>query len=138
MTATYGTSNLAGTDVLAYAVKSHYETAVDDEMREQWSCPQWILDMVDQGYLGEKTGGSFFREKRTLVHRSGHARVQALADPRYASLAEANKISDPVARVKKFISSDDPAAQFGWDLLAATLGLLGQPRPRDLRRHLGR
>ena len=119
-TATYGTSNLAGTDVLAYAVKSHYETAVDDEMREQWQLPKWILDMVDKGYLGEKTGGSFFREKRTLVIDPATLEYRSWQEPRQGSLAEANKISDPVARVKKFISFDDAAAKFGWDLLAAT------------------
>jgi 3-hydroxyacyl-CoA dehydrogenase len=120
VTATYGTSNLAGTDVLSYAVSSHYETAVDDEMREQWRLPQWILDMVDKGYLGEKTGGSFFREKRTLVIDPATLEYKPWQNPRQSSLAEANKISDPVARVKKFISADDAAAKFGWDLLAAT------------------
>ena len=99
---------------------SHYETAVDDEMREQWRLPQWILDMVAKGYLGEKTGGSFFREKRTLVIDPATLEYRPWQDPRQPSLAEANKISDPVARVKKFISFDDDAARFGWDLLAAT------------------
>jgi 3-hydroxyacyl-CoA dehydrogenase len=120
VTATFGTSNLAGTDVLAFAVASHYKTAVDDEMREQWQLPKWILDMVDKGYLGEKTGGSFFREKRTLVIDPKTLEYVPWQDPRQPSLAEANRISDPVARVKKFISSADAAAQFGWDLLAAT------------------
>ena len=81
-TATYGTSNLAGTDVLAYAVKSHYETAVNDEMREQWKLPQWILDMIDRGYLGEKTGGSFFREKRTMCIDPSTLEYCAWQDPR--------------------------------------------------------
>ena len=120
VTATYGTSNLAGTDVLAYAVKSHYETAVDDEMREQWRLPQWILDMVAMGNLGEKTGGSFFRERRTLVIDPATLDYRPWQDPRQSSIAEANKLSDPVARVRKFMSLDDEAARFGWDLLAAT------------------
>lgn len=120
VTATYGTSNLAGTDVLAYAVASHYEAAVDDEMREQWKLPQWILDMVAKGYLGEKTGGSFFREKRTLVIDPATLEYRPWQDPRQPSIAEANKISDPVERTRKFISFDDAAARFGWDVLAAT------------------
>ncbi len=120
VTATYGTSNLAGTDVLAYAVASHYETAVNDEMREQWRLPEWILDMVAKGYLGEKTGGSFFREKRTLVIDPATLEYRPWQDPRQPSIAEANKTSDPVERVRKFISFEDAAARFGWDLLAAT------------------
>ena len=120
VTATYGTSNLAGTDVLSYAVASHYETAVDDEMREQWRLPEWILEMVKRGYLGEKVGGSFFREKRTLVIDPATLEYRPWQDPRQPSIAEANKISDPVERVRKFISFDDAAARFGWDLLAAT------------------
>ena len=120
VTATYGTSNLAGTDVLSFAVASHYETAVNDEMREQWHLPQWILDMVAKGYLGEKTGGSFFREKRTMVIDPATLDYRPWEDARQPSLAEANKISDPVERVRTFISFDDDAARFGWDLLAAT------------------
>jgi 3-hydroxyacyl-CoA dehydrogenase len=129
VTATYGTSNLAGTDVLAYAVAGHYETAVDDEMREQWRLPQWILDMVARGYLGEKTGGSFFREKRTLVIDPGTLEYKPWQDPRQPSIAEANKISDPVERVRTFISSGDAAARFGWDLLAATFVYAGNRVP---------
>ncbi|MCL5734816.1 MAG: 3-hydroxyacyl-CoA dehydrogenase/enoyl-CoA hydratase family protein, partial [Actinobacteria bacterium] len=121
VTATFGTSNLAGTDVLAFAVASHYQTAVYDEMREQWRLPEWILEMVKKGYLGEKVGGSFFREKRTLVIDPATLEYRPWQDPRQPSVAEANRISDPVARVKKFISFDDAAASFGWDLLAATL-----------------
>ena len=120
VTATYGTSNLAGTDVLAYAVSSHYEAAPDDEMRDVWRLPGWILEMLNRGYLGEKTGGSFFREKRTLVIDPATLEYRPWQEPRYPSIAEANKIADPVERVKKFISFDDPAARFGWDLLAAT------------------
>jgi 3-hydroxyacyl-CoA dehydrogenase len=121
VTAIYGTSNLAGTDVLAFAVASHYATTPNDEMREYWKLPQWILDMVDRGYLGEKTGGSFFREKRTLVIDPKTLEYIPWQNPQDESLAEANKISNPVERVKKFISFDDPAARFGWDILATTL-----------------
>jgi len=120
VTATFGTSNLAGTDVLAFAVAGHYQTAVNDEMREQWRLPKWILDMVERGYLGEKTGGSFFREKRTLVIDPKTLEYVPWREPRQLSLKEANKIADPVARVETFISFDDEAAKFGWDLLAAT------------------
>ncbi len=120
VTATFGTSNLAGTDVLAYAVASHYETAVADEMREQWRLPEWILEMVRRGYVGEKSGGSFFREKRTMVIDPATLEYRPWQNPRQPSLAEANKHSDPVARVKTLIAADDAAGQFGWDLLAAT------------------
>ena len=65
-------------------------------------------------------GGSFFREKRTLVIDPASLEYLQWRDPRQPSLTEANKIGDPVERVRKFISLDDDAARFGWDLLAAT------------------
>ena len=121
VTATYGTSNLAGTDVLSFAVAATTRPPSTTRCASSGSSPQWILDMVAKGYLGEKTGGSFFREKRTMVHRPRHAASTGRWQvPQQQSLAEANKISDPVERVRKFISYDDNAAQFGWDLLAAT------------------
>ncbi len=120
VTATFGTSNLAGTDVLAYAVASHYETAVNDEMREWWRLPQWVLDMVARGYLGEKTGGSFFREKRTLVIDPATLDYRPWQDPRQPSLAAVADIADPGERVRQFLSFADEAARFGWDVLATT------------------
>lgn len=120
VTATYGTCNLAGADVLAYAVASHYDTACDDEMRETWRMPQWVLDMVGKGYLGEKTGGAFFRDKRTMCISPATLEYCQWQDPRQPSLAAANAISDPVERVRAFISFDDAAARLGWDVLAAT------------------
>ena len=119
----------------SYAVASHYETAVDDEMREQWRLPQWILDMVAKGYLGEKTGGSFFREKRTLVHRPGHPGVPALAGP----------AADQPGRGQQDLRPGGPGEEVhllrrrrGSVRLGSPGGhacLLRQPRPRDLRRH---
>jgi 3-hydroxyacyl-CoA dehydrogenase len=120
VTATYGTSDLAGTDTLSYAVSSHYQIAVDDEMREQWKMPQWILDMVAKGYVGDKVGGGFYKQKRTQTFDPATMEYRPRQEPRQPSIAEANKISDPAERVRKFVSSDDDAARFGWDLLAAT------------------
>jgi 3-hydroxyacyl-CoA dehydrogenase len=120
VTATYGTSDLAGTDTLSYAVASHYQVAVDDEMREHWKMPQWILDMLVKGFVGDKAGSGFYKEKRTQTFDPATMDYRPRQEPRQSSIVEANKISDPAERVRKFVSRDDDAARFGWDLLAAT------------------
>jgi 3-hydroxyacyl-CoA dehydrogenase len=121
VTAIYGTCDLAGTDTLAYAVASHYQVAADDEMRELWKLPQWVLDLLAKGYVGEKAAGGFFREKRTLVVDPATVEHRPCQGARQPSIAAVNKIADPVERVRTFISLNDAAARFAWDLLAATL-----------------
>ena len=135
VTATFGTSNLAGTDVLAYAVASHYETAVDDEMREQWRLPEWILEMVKRGYLGEKSGGSFFREKRTLVIDPATLEYRPWQDPRQPSLAEANKHLRPGGPGQDTHRGGRRRGPVRVGPAGGDLHLLGQPHPRDHGEH---
>jgi len=121
VTATFGTADLAGVDVLDHAVRNHYDTAVADEARELWRLPAWVSEMVARGLVGQKAGGSFFKEKRTLVIDPATLEYRPWQDPRQASLADAVKIANPAARVKALISAADAAGRFAWDLTAATL-----------------
>ena len=59
--ATYRTADLVGLDVLSHVINNIYENAPDDESREVYRLPALVADMVKRGWLGEKTGGGFYK-----------------------------------------------------------------------------
>lgn len=120
-TATFGTSDLAGVDVLAHAVRTHYEGAPEDECREVMRLPAWILAMVDRGTVGLKAGAGFYKDKRTLVIDAQALEYRPRKEPAFASLDAAAKTTDPRARVAALVAAEDPAGEFAWDVTATTL-----------------
>ena len=135
VTATYGTSNLAGTDVLSYAVASHYETAVDDEMREQWHLPQWILDMVGPGLPGREDRRQLLPGEAHAGDRPGHPGLPALAGPAAAEHRRGQQDLRPRGAGAEVHLLRRRGRPFRLGPSCGDLRLLRQPRPRDLRRH---
>jgi 3-hydroxyacyl-CoA dehydrogenase len=62
--ATFRTADLVGLDVLASVVRNIHENAVSDECREIYRVPPLIEEMIKRGWLGEKTGGGFYKKIR--------------------------------------------------------------------------
>ncbi len=120
-TATFGTSDLAGIDVLAHAVRNHYEGAPQDESRDLMKLPDWVLAMVERGTVGNKAGAGFYKERRAFTIDPVTLAYRPRQEPEQASLAAAAKTADAGGRAAAFVAADDPAGRFAWDLTAATL-----------------
>ena len=121
VTATFGTADLAGSDILATNVASHQEHAVGDETIELWKMPDWVLAMIERGWTGNKTGSGFFKDRRAMTIDPATLEYRPFQKPEQPSLVAAAKIADPVERVKATIAADDPGARFAWEILAGTL-----------------
>ncbi len=72
--ATFRTADLVGLDVLVNVVRNIYENAPDDESREMYRVPQFVEDMVTRGWLGDKTGGGFYKR----VKKGGESEILTL------------------------------------------------------------
>jgi 3-hydroxyacyl-CoA dehydrogenase len=59
-TATFRTGDLSGLDVLAHVTKG-----IGGATGEDMTMPAWILELVAQGKLGDKTGGGFYTKTKT-------------------------------------------------------------------------
>lgn len=68
--ATFRTADLSGIDVIA-----HVTNELAASTGEDFSLPQWVLDLVTSGRLGEKSGAGFYRrvgkQIQTLDWRTG-------------------------------------------------------------------
>ncbi len=111
--ATFQTADLVGLDVLASLTRHLHQTLEDDPWREYFQTPQWILDLVDKGHYGRKTGIGIYRKDGSDI---------CVVDPatgeyhrREKTLDDAVKNSAGLAypeRFNQWAESAHPQAQF--------------------------
>ena len=133
--ATFRLVDIIGLDVLVDVANNVYENAPNDERREVFRVPDFILRMVKKGWLGEKTGGGFYQRRRgesgseiwTLDYNTLEyaPRSTPLSPPASGgikggldSINEVRRIADAGQRLKRLIDSDDRAGQFAWKCLS--------------------
>ena len=125
--ATFRTADLVGLDVLAHVAGNQYELAPDDERRETFRLPPFLQKMIENGQLGQKAGGGFYKR----VKQDG-AKVTLALDPvsgeyrpkekvKFPVLAELKSVEDPGQRVAALLRDKGAAGRFAWDVLAETL-----------------
>ena len=124
--ATFRLGDIIGLDVLVDVASNVYENAPNDERRDVFRVPDFILQMVKKGWLGEKTGGGFYQRRRgengseiwTLDYNT--LEYAPRSEVRFDSVNEVRRIADPGERLKRLIGSDDRAGQFAWKCFSHT------------------
>ncbi|MDR7427498.1 MAG: 3-hydroxyacyl-CoA dehydrogenase/enoyl-CoA hydratase family protein [Armatimonadota bacterium] len=118
-TATFRLLDLAGLDV-ALAVAEHaYASLAHDEAREVFRPPVPLQEMVRRGWVGEKSGGGFYRRV------NGEIQVLDLATMTYRPRRKASfpwvetamTLQDPGARLRQATAARDRGGQFLWALV---------------------
>ena len=128
--ATFGTSDLVGIDVMAHVINTIAEGCPDDEERELFTVPEFVQKMIADGALGRKTKakGGFTgiqknpdgsKTKLVLDWKTGERRPKT--SYKYPSLGKARKTNDVRTRIKDLVNADDRAGVFAWALLRDTL-----------------
>ena len=120
-TATYRLLDLVGLDVMANVNENLYEAIEDDPYRDILKgehAPSMISDMIDRGWLGNKSGQGFYRKTMvdgqrefwTLNPETGE--YQAPQKVRFDSVGAVRKIEDLGERLKALLEHDDRGAQY--------------------------
>ncbi len=117
--ATFRTADVVGIDTLVKVAKGVYDSCPDDEAKETFQIPDWLAKVVENGWLGDKTGQGFFKklkggggEKEILTLDLKSLEYVARQKPKFASLDAAKPIEDLKDRLKMLVASDDKAGQF--------------------------
>ncbi len=63
--ATFRTGDLVGLDILVHVVRNIYDNATTDESRDIYKVPPFMEEMIKRGWLGDKTGGGFYKKVKT-------------------------------------------------------------------------
>jgi 3-hydroxyacyl-CoA dehydrogenase len=129
--ATFRTADLVGLDVLVNVVRNIYENAPDDESRELYRVPKFVEEMVARGWLGDKTGGGFYKR----VKKGGESEILTLdwkkmeyrprQKAKFGSIEAGKGIEDTRERLRALAGpalegkGGDKANQFLWSGISA-------------------
>jgi len=117
--ATFRTADVVGLDTLVKVAKGVYDNCPKDESRDVFTIPSWLQKMVDNNWLGDKTGQGFFMKKKgekgekeilTLDLKSFEYKPRVKS--KFASVEAAKPIDDLKTRLKMLVQAPDKAGEF--------------------------
>src|SRR4029079_1408930 len=119
--ATFRTSDLVGLDVLVHVNKNLYAAIPDEHDREVFHVPDVINKMLEKKFLGDKTGGGFYKKskdaegKRVILELDLETfEYKSQEKTKFPSIEAAKGIEDLPKRVKALVWGEDRVGQFLW------------------------
>lgn len=117
--ATFRTADVVGIDTMVKVAKGVYDNCPNDEARDRFNIPAWLQKMVDNNWLGDKTGQGFFKktkgaggEKEILTLNLKTMEYGARQRPKFPSVEAAKPIDDLKTRIKALCTGMDKASDF--------------------------
>ena len=118
--ATFRTADVVGIDTLVKVAKGVHDNCPADEAKEQFVIPAWLNKMVENNWLGDKTGQGFFKkmppsptgEKEIYVLNLATLEYEPRKKPRFATIETAKPIDDLKTRLKALCAGTDKAGEF--------------------------
>jgi 3-hydroxyacyl-CoA dehydrogenase len=124
---TFRTMDVVGLDVLAHVVGNLFDRVPEDD-RHQFRLTPILERLLAQGWIGEKSGGGFYRRER---RPGGESQISSLdpasmtyrarQSPRLSALEAARPIDDVRERVRVLFNGQDKVGDFLRRTLAPTL-----------------
>jgi len=126
--AAFKTVDMVGLDTFASVSNTVYEGCPDDEERDVFKVPAFITKMIENGWLGNKSKGGFYKRskdesgKRVRLALDYELVEYRAADrPKWDSVKAVKGIEETGPRIKKLLEGDDKIAQFAWKVTARSL-----------------
>ena len=67
--ATYRTADVVGLDTLAFVAKTGYDKCLDDSERDIFQIPEFLSKMLENKWLGQKSGQGFYKKiDKGVIH----------------------------------------------------------------------
>ncbi|MDO7613551.1 MAG: 3-hydroxyacyl-CoA dehydrogenase family protein, partial [Crocinitomicaceae bacterium] len=117
--ATFRTCDVVGLDTLVHVANGLKQNCPDDEEKELFELPEYIAKMVDNNWLGSKSGQGFYKKEKD---ENGKRKILALnlktleyeAAPKvkFPTLDMAKPIEDLKQRTKMLVMGMDKAGEF--------------------------
>src|SRR5215213_1996130 len=118
--ATFRTADVVGIDTLVKVAKGVYENCPNDEAKDAFQIPAWLNKLVENNWLGDKTGQGFY--KKMPPSPKGEKEIHSLnlktlqyeprQKPRFASFETAKPVEDLKQRLKVLVNAQDKAGEF--------------------------
>ena len=117
--ATFRTADVVGIDTLVKVAKGVYDNCPNDESRDKFNIPAWLNKMIENNWLGDKTGQGFFKktkgaagEKEILTLNLKTFEYGPRVKPKFGTLEAAKPVDDLYQRLKMLCAGQDKAGDF--------------------------
>ena len=116
--ATFRTADVVGIDTLVKVAKGVADNCPNDEAKNTFTLPTWLEKMVENNWLGDKTGQGFFKKVKTATSKEiltlnlKSFEYEPRNKPKFASIAAAKAIESLPERLKVLYAGKDKGAEF--------------------------
>ncbi|PRY07839.1 3-hydroxyacyl-CoA dehydrogenase [Pontibacter ummariensis] len=117
--ATFRTLDVVGLDTTVNVANGLYQAGEKDEARELFKIPDYVQKMVENKWLGDKTGQGFYKKTKDAKGKTeiltldlGTMEYGPKQKVKFQSLEALKPIDDLRKRIKVFSQQNDKAAQF--------------------------
>ena len=121
---TFRTADIVGLDTMTYVAKTAYDKCENDESRDTFIIPDYIQKMMENGWLGQKSGQGFYKKiEKGVIHSINLNTLEysPMKKNRYPGVRIAKEYSSLEERIRHLIYADDKSGQFTWDTASDTL-----------------
>ncbi|MDH5541751.1 MAG: 3-hydroxyacyl-CoA dehydrogenase NAD-binding domain-containing protein [Nitrospinota bacterium] len=125
--AAFRTVDLVGIDTLVHIAENTYKALPNDEQRDIFKVPEFMLKMVKEGLHGSKTEKGFYKKEKgangsnILYYDYTSSDFKPLQKPKFGSIQSAKMMDNTAVRVKAVVSGPDKASEFAWKNLRDTI-----------------
>ncbi len=122
-TAAFGLGDLVGIDTFVHVANNCYDSLPNDEARDLFKMPPFVLELVKSGRTGRKAKAGFFKKVGNEIHVLDVKTLEYRPQPkvRFESTGAVRKIEDAGERLKALVNGSDKAAKFAWKVTASSL-----------------
>lgn len=116
--ATFRTADVVGIDTLVKVAKGVKDNCPDDEAASIFEIPSFLQKVVENNWLGDKTGQGFYKKnkgeggKEILTLNLQTMEYGPKQKPKFASIEAAKPIEDLKQRIRALSAATDKAGQF--------------------------
>ncbi|MAY84540.1 MAG: 3-hydroxyacyl-CoA dehydrogenase [Flavobacteriales bacterium] len=117
--ATFRTCDVVGLDTLVHVAKGVADNCPDDEHKETFKIPDYVNKMVENGWLGSKSGQGFYKK---VKDKEGNSNILSLdldkldyveqEKVRFDIIGEVKGLDDPPKKTKKLFNASGKAGDF--------------------------
>ncbi len=127
-TAMFRTADMVGLDTLGHVAKNTYNLVLEDEQRESFVLPDFVVKMIEKNYLGKKAQSGFYKTELTPEWQKIYKAIdpatleyQPFEKPEFPCLEQAKQAQTLPEKLKAVLYADDRGGRFAWKVVAEGL-----------------
>lgn len=125
--AMFKTTDIVGIDILLHVADNVIKNSTDEKEKEEYRVPQYLVDLVEAGCLGDKTNGGSYKKVKTetgiqrLVWDYQNKQYVELQPVKSAAVDLAKKAKGVAGKLKALVWGDTEENEFVWKVVKANI-----------------